>query len=90
MINKDRRACISDFGLTTVTGVGAHAAGSRSSLLSNDTAVSFTPGCTTRWTSPELLDPARFRILGSENDRPTKQSDCYALGMVVYEVSTSP
>jgi len=32
--------------------------------------------------SPELLDPDRFGI----NCRPTKQSDCYALGMVVYEV----
>ena len=33
--------------------------------------------------SPELLDPERF---GSKGGRPTKQSDCYALGMVVYEV----
>ena len=33
--------------------------------------------------SPELLDPDRF---GVSDDRPTKQSDCYALGMVVYEV----
>ena len=33
--------------------------------------------------SPELHDPERF---GATDDRPTKQSDCYALGMVVYEV----
>jgi hypothetical protein len=33
--------------------------------------------------SPELLDPERF---GSKNSRPTKESDCYALGMVIYEV----
>ena len=33
--------------------------------------------------SPELLDPERF---GACDDRPTKKSDCYALGMVVYEV----
>jgi len=33
--------------------------------------------------SPELLDPERF---GVSDDRPTKQSDCYAFGMVVYEV----
>ena len=33
--------------------------------------------------SPELLDPEMF---GLDNNRPTKQSDCYALGMVVYEV----
>ena len=36
--------------------------------------------------SPELLDPGRF---GSGIGRPTKQSDCYALGMVVYEVCTN-
>jgi len=33
--------------------------------------------------SPELLNPDQF----SFNDcRPTKESDCYALGMVIYEV----
>jgi len=36
-----------------------------------------------RWMSPELLDPDRF---GFENSRPTKESDCYALGMVMLEV----
>ena len=36
--------------------------------------------------SPELLDPERFRIPESEGGRPTRQSDCYALGMVIYEV----
>lgn len=46
--------------------------------------MSFTAGGTSRWMSPELLDPERF---GADSDRPTKQSDCYALGMVVYEVS---
>ena len=35
--------------------------------------------------SPELLDPDRF---GCENGRPTKNSDCYALGMVILEVLT--
>ena len=33
--------------------------------------------------SPELLDPDHF---GSKDGRPTKRSDCYALGMVIYEV----
>ena len=36
--------------------------------------------------SPELLDPERF---GVEGDRPTKKSDCYAFGMVIYEVGAS-
>ena len=35
--------------------------------------------------SPELLDPDRF---GRESGRPTKESDCYALGMVILEVLT--
>jgi len=33
--------------------------------------------------SPELLDPDKF---GLKESRPTKESDCYALGMVIYEV----
>jgi len=32
--------------------------------------------------SPELISPERF---GFKNSRPTKASDCYALGMVIYE-----
>jgi len=36
--------------------------------------------------SPELLHPERFGIPESEDNRPTRQSDCYALGMVIYEV----
>ena len=33
--------------------------------------------------SPELLYPKEF---GFKECRPTKPSDCYALGMVIYEV----
>jgi len=36
-----------------------------------------------RWMSPERFDPDRFGLKGSH---PTKESDCYALGMVMYEV----
>jgi serine/threonine protein kinase len=89
LINKDRRACIADFSLTTVTGVGSHAAPGASpiSTMSDDTLMSFTAGGTYRWMSPELLDPERFGIPQSEGERPTRQSDCYALGMVIYEAS---
>ena len=42
------------------------------------------PSCgTTRWMSPELLDPNRFNSDGL----PSRESDCYTLGMVIYEVS---
>jgi len=88
LVNKERRACIADFGLSTITGVAARATAgiSRASLISDDTLMSFTRGGTRRWMSPELLDPERLRIPESEGDRPTRQSDCYALGMVIYEV----
>ena len=33
--------------------------------------------------SPELLDPHQYNF---EDSRSTKESDCYALGMVIYEV----
>jgi serine/threonine protein kinase len=33
--------------------------------------------------SPELLDPDRFDLKDSQ---PTKESDSYSLGMVIYEV----
>ena len=52
-----------------------------STVLFSESDVS--PGGTLRWMSPELLDPTH---LGSEG-RPTRESDCYALGMVIYEVS---
>ena len=40
--------------------------------------MSFPVGYTPRWTSPE--------VLRNIDRRRTKQSDCYALGMVIYEV----
>ena len=82
-IYKDRQAYIADFGLTTIIGAVAHASAraSRVLLISSDTLVmSFTAG------GPELLDPERFRMPESEGNRPTRPSDCYALGMVVYKV----
>ena len=87
LINEDRQACIADFGLSTITGVTTHP--SQVSLISIDTLMSFTGGGTHRWMSPELLDPERFEMPESENNRPTRQSDCYALGMVAYEAGVS-
>ena len=49
-----------------------------STILSEDLEDSEGPR-TLRWMSPELLDP---------DSRATKESDCYALGMVVFEVLT--
>ena len=40
-----------------------------------------SPG-TLRWMGPELIAPEEF---GLDSCRPTKSSDCYSLGMVIYE-----
>ena len=89
LINRNERACIADFGLSTITGVTTGAAGvSNASLISNDTLMSFVDGGTRRWMSPEILYPERFGMPPSEVNRPTRQSDCYALGMVIYEVGS--
>ena len=40
-------------------------------------------GGTARWMSPELIDPESF---GRGSCRPTKESDSYAFGMVIFEV----
>lgn len=38
---------------------------------------------TPRWSAPELLDPPVF---GFKSCQPSKESDCYSLGMTIYEV----
>ena len=38
---------------------------------------------TINWMSPELLDPTLF----DSDGLPSRESDCYALGMVIYEVN---
>lgn len=53
------------------------------SFFPQDSLAPFTPGGTYRWMSPELLSPEEF---GMTDNRPTRQSDRYALGMVIYEV----
>lgn len=52
-------------------------------LITISDSSSFEQGGSLRWMSPELLDPESF---GLKDSRGTKSSDCYALGMVVYEV----
>ena len=70
LINKDGLARLADFGLLTVV-----------SDPTNYTTPGSTAACgTVRWMSPELLDPDQFE---SSDGRPTKESDCYALGMVI-------
>ena len=74
MIDRGGHARLADFGLLTFVSDPVNPTAS-SSLT--------TIGGTARWMSPELLDPEQFHL---KDSRPTKESDCYALGMVVYEV----
>ena len=75
IVDKDGNAQLADFGLLTIVSDSTHLATTTSSEGSG----------TLRFMSPELLDPEEF---GFKNARPTKQSDCYALGMVILEVLT--
>ena len=70
LIDNNGHACLAGFGLLTIT--------------SDEQPITPSIEATTaQWTSPELLVPDRF---GLKESCPTKASDCYALGMVIYEV----
>ena len=73
LIDENGHALLADFGLLAIMP-------DTTNIISSN---SFSQAGTHRWMSPELLFPARF---GLEHCLPTEPSDCYALGMVVYEV----
>jgi len=78
LIDPTGHARLADFGLLTII----------SDLANVLSSSSYAQGGTIRWMSPELIAPQRF---GFEKSRPTKSSDCYALGMVIYEtISGNP
>ena len=72
LVDDSGHARLADFGLLTILSDPANGL----------TSSSLTQGGTARWMGPELFTPQRF---GLENSRPTRASDCYALGMVIYE-----
>ena len=85
LINDRFRACITDFGFSTGVG-GEHCVvsnDSSASVSSEDSLMSFHRGGTLMFLSPELHSP---KNIGADIGRQTKESDCYALGMVIYEV----
>ncbi|KAF9789521.1 kinase-like domain-containing protein [Thelephora terrestris] len=77
---KNFHVCIADFGVSTIA---RHESWVGTDTMSTPSLVSFTLGGNIRWMSPELLDPPRFN---APDPRPTKESDRFALGMVIYEV----
>lgn len=75
LIDQNGHVRLADFGLLTIVSDSTYPTTSSSNANAG----------TTRWMSPELIDPDQF---GFQNCRRTKESDCYALGMVVLEVLT--
>ena len=71
LIDDHGRARLAGFNLVTVASGQLPAA----SPPSEDGAI--------RWMGPELLHPQMF---GLNDGSPSTESDCYALGMVIYEV----
>ena len=72
LIDQTGHARLADFGLLTIASDPA-------TLLPQS---SYAQGGTMRWMSPEILAPGEY---GFETTHPTKSSDCYSLGMVIYE-----
>lgn len=71
LINDDRRACLADFGLTRI-------------LAEFTSSGPKEPGGTAVWMSPEMYLPENFNL---KDGKPTKESDIYAFGILIYEVS---
>lgn len=71
-------ACLADFGLMSIV------------LDPETTDITSSTGesakGTYRWMGPELFYPSEF---GLPKFQLTKESDCYAFGMVIYEVGSS-
>ena len=72
LIDRTGSARLADFGLLVVLSDPANSVPSSS----------YTGGGTVRWMGPELIAPQEF---GLKTSQPTKSSDCYSLGMVIYE-----
>lgn len=77
-MKNDGTACLADLGQTSIfldTGTADVTSSAGDEFI----------GGITRWTSPELIYPEKF---GLQKPQVTRESDCYAFGMVVYEVSS--
>lgn len=71
---KPPKACLADFGFTTMV-LDPH----------NPMSSSFTlEGGTLTFMAPELLAPSKY---GLKNSIPTKEGDVYAFGLVILQVA---
>ncbi|KAF9644232.1 kinase-like protein [Thelephora ganbajun] len=74
LVKDDGKACLADFGLMSIV--------LDPEITDITTSTSEVAKGTFRWMSPELFYPAEFGL----KFQLTKKSDCYAFGMVIYEV----
>jgi serine/threonine protein kinase len=74
---KQANVLVDNAGTARVADFGLTTMVDLSAILLSATTVSSAG--TARWMSPELLF--------NQKNPPTRESDCYALGMVIYEVS---
>ncbi|KAG6846373.1 hypothetical protein H0H93_014379, partial [Arthromyces matolae] len=72
LVNDTGRACLADFGLSSISDKDILAWTSMSSAASK--------GGTVRWQAPELFDPE-----GDEEIRNSQETDIYAWACVAYE-----
>ena len=81
LVDSRRRARLADFGLAKIVD---------ESTSRTTTAVGKRQG-TIRWMAPELLYPDMFGFTGRlERQLPSKDTDIYAIGMTILEVSAHP
>lgn len=71
-MNEGYHAVLADFGLVSIL-----------SPSSMTTRTSNNGAGTMRWMAPELLIPEDY---GFDHCKPSKESDMFAVGMVIYEV----
>ncbi|KAI0728846.1 kinase-like domain-containing protein [Fomitopsis betulina] len=76
LIDEHGRACLSDFGLSTVM-YDCHTLNTITQISNFSSSL--------RWTAPEILDPEKF---GLSSAVPSREGDVYAFAMVMWEVFT--
>jgi serine/threonine protein kinase len=76
-VKDDGSACLADFGLMSIVLDPE----TTDLTTSTDEAAKGTY----RWMSPELFYPTEFNL---SKFQLTRESDCYAFGMTIYEVCT--
>ena len=78
LVDSQCRTHLADFGLATIVNEST----------SRTTATVSKKHGTIRWMAPELLYPDMFEFTGRfENQLPSKDTDIYAIGMTILEVS---